>query len=494
MTKKIVLFNPQVAEINRKKGVLPLALLAISSKLAKDGYEIRIFDGTLDKFDQECLNGALCFGISAMIGYQVHSALQVAELVRKIDPYLPIIWGGWHPSIQPEQTAESCYVDFVVRGQGEIVFYELVKAIENGGGYGHIAGLTYKKNGETVSNPDAPLINPNDLPAMPYHLIDMEKYISPSEFGKRSVNYLSSIGCPHHCGFCAEPLVHKRKWMALTAERVVNDLEELVNKFGIDSVLINDSEFFINETRTAAICRGILKKKLNLKWGNANGRADTLLHYSNTTWELMRDSGLCCILVGAETSNEEILRLIDKGTTINDTIKFTKRAKKYSILIKFSLMIGLPVANRDNTLKNEFYKTIDFINMLYKINEDNMFLLFLYTPFPGTPLFEKSIKLGYKAPESLEEWGTFLTGLNHVSTPWIDKETADLVYQVNFYFPFVSKFVKRLLAPYPIYMRLLLIPAERILRILMAFRLQKKFFKFPVEYFLLKNILKITHK
>jgi anaerobic magnesium-protoporphyrin IX monomethyl ester cyclase len=311
-SKKIVLFNPKTSEISRRKGVLPLALLSISAKLKEKGYKIVILDEAIDTFSEEWLDGALCFGISAMIGYQIYSALIMAKRIKKLRPKIPIVWGGWHPSIQPEQTAENENVDFLVRGQGEVTFYELVKAIEQNDGFETILGLTYKRDGKIQSNPDRPIMDPNTFPRLPYELIEMQKYIHVSEFGQRTINYLSSIGCPFNCGFCAEKLVHRRKWIPLASERVLDDLEYLINTYSVDSVVINDSEFFINEKRVAQICRGMIDRGFHIKWGNVNGRADILMRYKEGTWELMRKSGLQSILTGAETYDPTVLKLINK--------------------------------------------------------------------------------------------------------------------------------------------------------------------------------------
>ena len=426
-SKKIVLFNPKTSDISRRKGVLPLALLSISAKLKEEGYKIVILDEAIDSFSEELLDGSLCFGISAMIGYQIYSALKMAKRIRKLHPEIPIIWGGWHPSIQPEQTAENDNVDYLVRGQGEQTFYELIKALEQNDGFETILGLTYKRDGQIRSNPDRPIVDPNNLPRLPFQLINMQKYIHVSEFGKRTINYLSSIGCPFNCGFCAEKLVHHRKWFPLTPERVLNDLEYLIGTYGVDSVVINDSEFFINEKRVAQICRGMIDRGFHIKWGNVNGRADILMRYQEETWDLMRKSGLQSILTGAETYDPTILRLINKKISIEDTINFSKRARKFGTIIKFSMMIGLPIKDRTKTIYQEFTETIDFMNMMYQINPDNMFLLFLYTPFPGTPLYNRSVELGYQGPNSLEEWGLFLNGLNSMSTPWTDEKISEIV-------------------------------------------------------------------
>lgn len=492
--KKIVLFNPIPSGISRRKGVLPLALLSIARMLDKSKYDVTIIDESVEDFPETIIEDALCFGISAMIGYQINSALSLAKKIRNRYKSVPIVWGGWHASILPEQTIQNENVDFVVRGQGEVTFAELINALGGNHDFENIAGITYKKDGGVITNPARPLIDPNIFSPIQYDLIDMEKFIHSSEFGSRTITYLSSIGCPFSCGFCAEQVVYGRKWLPLSVDRVISDFKMLKKKYKIDSIIINDSNFFVNQDRVAEICRRMITENIGLKWGNANGRTDQLSRYREATWELMRNSGLQCILTGAETYDDGILSIINKGATVEDTITFSRIAKKHDVKVKFSLMVGLPIADRKKTLKEEFDETINFINILYKENSKNHFLLFLYTPFPGTPLYYKSIELGYKAPSSLDEWGKFLEGLNHVSTPWTDTRIADRIYQVNFYFPFISNSVFDIVKHYPVPLNWLAIAFERILFLVMRIRLKYKLFNLPVEYFVIKSIFRILKK
>ncbi len=384
--------------------------------------------------------------------------------------------------------------DYVVRGQGEITFSELIDALEGNRALDSVLGLTYKVGREIKSNPDRRLSDPNEFPPLPYHLIDMKKYIHASEFGARTVTYLSSIGCPFSCGFCAEQVVYGKRWLPLSPERVISDFKYLKEQYKIDSIIINDSNFFTNRKRVVEICEKMMSEELNLKWGNANGRTDQLVRFGRETWQLMLHSGLQCILTGAETYDDGILEIINKKATIDDTIQLAHIANDFGVKIKFSFMIGLPISNRKVSLNEEFENMIDFINQLYEINNVNHFLLFLYTPFPGTPLYKRSIELGYRSPDNLEAWGGFLEGLNHASTPWTNMTLAEKVYQVNFYFPFISNSIYDIISQYPLFIKLMLLPFERMLFIVMRFRVKHKLFGLPVEFNMIKLIFKLLKR
>ena len=180
MKKKIILVRPLVFSKTRMYYGAPLALLAISRLLAdENNYNIKIFDPTVNKNYIDSIikeaKDALCLGISALTGYSIFDGLRIARAVKKKYPKLPIVWGGWHPSILPLETIKDPLVDMVVVGQGERTFTELVHALEHKQSLKNIKGLIYKtKTGKIISNPPRPLESLDNFPAIPYHLIDAE--------------------------------------------------------------------------------------------------------------------------------------------------------------------------------------------------------------------------------------------------------------------------------------------------------------------------------
>lgn len=291
--KKIILFSPRPQKEGRYPAV-PLSLLAISRFLPKEEFEVKIIDSYSheDYAGEVLLNcaDALCLGITCMTGFQIEDGLQLASLVKEKYPSLPLVWGGWHPSILPEETIMSPYVDFVVRGQGERIFAELMHSLKDGLAYSSIPGLTYKKDGKPVSCPDREFEDINNFPALPYNMVDLEKYIVKTGLGSRTTHYFSSQGCPNKCAFCSEPLVNKRRWSGLNAVRVVDDIEWLVKSRDINGVILVDSEFFVNNERARQICKGLIDRKLGIKWGGVNGAIRDLIRFDEELWNLLKES------------------------------------------------------------------------------------------------------------------------------------------------------------------------------------------------------------
>ncbi|MDP8261808.1 MAG: radical SAM protein [Candidatus Ancaeobacter aquaticus] len=449
--KKIVLFHPNPFSATRPYYGAPLGVLAISRLLYKEGYDIKVVHPITHKqFKQvvveECKD-AICLGISSITGYQIFEGRDVAKAVKERYPNLPIIWGGWHPSILPLETIKDETVDIVVKGQGEWTFPELVKCIENNGDKKDILGIVYKENGNVIENSERPIQNLNDLPPIPYDLIsDIEKFIVKQEYGNRSLNYYTSMGCPHRCGFCVEEIVTKRKWVSLSADNIVAELEEMKEKYNIDSVAIIDSNFFTDRDRVKKMCELMIERKVNMIWGNVNGRTTTLTkYYDDDLWALMKLSGLGCVLTGAESADQETLDYMNKDINADDVLKLAQYCNKYDIKLLCSYLVGFPWSKDplicQRKVQDEITVSLVQIKKLFRIFSRIRFMFALYLPYPSTTLFDASKSLGIEIPTSFAGWSNFLIAAEDatklkVRQTWINKKQARLVLILSTYFFF----------------------------------------------------------
>jgi len=495
--KKITLYDPQVIEKEEEFIYLPLELLAISSLLYKD-YEIKIFDCRDDIKDiVESAKDSICFGITALTGFQIADGLKVAKALKKENSDVPIVWGGWHTSLLPEQSLENECVDIVIKGQGEKTFYELVKALDKGKSLNGILGLSFKEKNKIIHNPNRPFIDLNEFPRLPYHLIDVEKYLIEDHYGKRVISYISSQGCPYNCAFCADRAIYKGKWGGLSAKRVLSDLKFLKENYNIDSVKFLDNNFFVNEERDREIMRGLIK--LNLSWGTVLGRVNVLLKYSDDTWKLMKKSKLYNVLIGAESGLDTSLMKVQKGFLVGDILKFFEKCKEYDIGVISSWFIGIPGVSR-NYLKKEFDATIDLMYRVWNMNrKKNEFLFCTYTPFPGSHFYELAKKNGFIEPKSLEEWSeyNYVDDLRKVriQVPWVHKKYSKLVEIVPFYFLVASKkYYKKIKKKFGFPLKQFLIILEFVFRKIVEVRLKTKFFTFPLEYYILDEFIRFKRQ
>ena len=498
--RTIVLYNPNPKR-NEKKYDVALALLSVSSMLDKEGFDIKIMnhsdEDVVNKLLEQCRE-AICFGLTVMTGNQIGDAAMVSKLIKENYPELPIIYGGWHASILPYETIDNDYVDIVVKGQGESSLTEIVHALIENKPLHEIKGILFKENGKIITTAERQTEDLNNFPPLPYHLVPAEKLVTPvTEIASRTITYFTSMGCPHRCTFCADPLVYKRRWKALKAERVVDDMQRMVNDYDINGIVFTDTNFFTDEKRVAAICRGIIERGLKFRWGSVNGRTEHLLRYKDETWELLKQANFHSFLIGAESALEDVLLDLKKDATVQQTVEFTKKCAKYGFKIYFSFFIGMPDERyKDNPeikLNKEINALMNLIDTILGIEREHMYYLLIYTPYPGSPLFDTSKNLGFNPPKSFEEWADF----EHDTTnsPWIPKKYVDLMDQLNMlYIPFLTNNIFKKADNYSSLGRLFIKPLCHLAYLPIKLRWKHRFFKFPIEYHALRLAKSILRK
>ena len=158
--------NPQTIHPRYPNPLLPLAAVLLENR-----HKVKILDEQFEDYKSVDLRDYDYVGISTLTGPQIMNGLKIAKHIRNKDASIPLIWGGVHPSLMPEQTAENECVDIVVRGEGEETLLELIARLEAGKQYEDVPGITFKKNGKIVSTHEKEFVDLNKLPLMPYHLL-----------------------------------------------------------------------------------------------------------------------------------------------------------------------------------------------------------------------------------------------------------------------------------------------------------------------------------
>lgn len=442
--KKVVLLYPRnhYEKVYHPWTWAPLPIMAASAPLFAAGYDVTLIDANveprwLERVVEECRE-ALLLGISCMTGPQIHFGLEAAKAVRTAGLKLPIIWGGYHPSILPDQTSQNQYVDAVVRGQGEVTLLELTNTISQGEDFTDIDGLTFTRDGETVSTPTRKVADINQFPRLPYEKLENPRqYLNSMHVGTRVINYVSSQGCPARCQFCAEPLVYHRAWKAYTPDRVITDLEFLRSFLDINGVMYFDSTYFVKEDRARAISEKMVEQDLILGWA-ANARAPQLGKFADDTFAILKKSGLWAFLVGAESGSETQLQNMQKDIGPEDILEAARVAKRHDINITYSFIVGFP-----GETEAEVEETWQVMEQVSKIVGEYNSQLHFYAPTPGNALYDKAAELGLSQPGSLEEWASFSTVTG--SLPWMSKGFQKRNRQREFYlvYGYPSQWVRR---------------------------------------------------
>ncbi|MBI3941435.1 MAG: cobalamin B12-binding domain-containing protein, partial [Chloroflexi bacterium] len=382
---KLVLYNPQSTP--SRKRILPMSLLAVGA-LLEGRHEYSIVDGNVEDDPLSRLDTlireqqAQVLGMTVMPGPQLSQAVPLCRELKRRFPNLVIVWGGYFPTQHYEVCLRAPYVDYVVRGHGEVAFLQLLQMLEQGEEAvttetSRIYGLAYRvaaAEGPTGirSNPLAPIPHPNDLPDFPYHRVDMRRYIRPTFLGQRTIPHHSSYGCPFFCNFCAVVNMVNGRWLAQSAQRTADVARSLVERWQVDAVEFYDNNFFVHEARTAEFAERIMDLGISW-WGEA--RIDTLLKYPDKTWTTMRDSGLKMIFMGAESGSDETLKRMNKGGTAaaNKTLEIARLMKAHSIVPEFSFVLGNPPDPEADTRQ-----TIEFIRKVKQVNPDSEIIMYMY--------------------------------------------------------------------------------------------------------------------
>lgn len=432
MNRKIVLFNPapRSGYQTPRRVELPLGLLAIATPLDREGYDVTIIDEFADpdwkkKLRQAIHDKPLCFGVTCMTGPQILHAIEGCKILRAQYPDVPIVWGGVHASLMPEQTLANFYADIVVIGEGEESFSEIVKAMEHDTPFGGIKGICYLENGKFCSTGQRPFIDIDDFPFLSYHLVNVNLYRRPL-FGIDHISFNSSRGCTMGCSFCWDPVMHRRKWRAMKPETVLKHIEQFVADYDIRGFLFTDDNFFLDMKRAHAILEGVVDAKLDISIGKLQVRADAVCRMDDKWFQLLAQARVKRLMIGVESGSQRVLDLLKKGLTVDEVVEANRKLADYPIVPKFLFMMGVPT----ETLE-DFTKSIELSAQLTSENSRAEASFNIFTPYPGTEIYKFARELGLEEPVRLEDWAGF--NFRHIPEgSWISPEMRKLIDGLDF--------------------------------------------------------------
>ena len=454
---KVVLYNPRAVFFK-----MPLALLAIGSELDPDIYEVVIVDGRLEADAERAvlshLDGALCLGVTVLTGAPISDALRISRVAKRARPDLPVVWGGWHPSMFARECLLEPSVDVTVRGQGEETFSEIVRRLTEGQSLQGCAGCTVRlADGSIHENPPRPLAPLDKFRAHDYALIPVERYFRLK--GKRQLHYISSQGCHFRCAFCSDPFVYGRKWVGLEPTRMAMRLKELWDRYHFDDVNFQDETFFTRARRVQALADQIVDSGMKITWA-ATMRADQGVRLPDEVWARCKQSGLRRLLVGVESGSNEMLRRIRKDIKIEQVFHTVEKMLKYGIAGHFPFIVGFPEES-DASIQ----ATLDCAKRLRSLSPDFLTPIFYFKPYPGSELVIEAVARGFRLPETLEAWAEFdyVAGL---PGPWVSPEKFRLIERFKFFQELAWKRVSR---------------GKRLLQQLARYRCRRDEYRWPVE-------------
>jgi radical SAM superfamily enzyme YgiQ (UPF0313 family) len=325
---------------------------------------------------------------------------EAAAGIKKVIPSAKIVAGGlWYSSLSTETLEQNPAIDFVVMGEGEVTFCELIEALKKGRKHFEaIPGLASRKDGEIVWGPVRELIEDLDaLPLPAYDLFPMDRYVGHT-YWKPFVEIVTSRGCTHGCTFCYEWSEHDprgiknfNRWRAKSAKRVVDEVELLEKKFGTKVMVIQEDNFNINGRRVREFCEEKIKRGLHMKWVSLGCASDWVRLEQDVP--LMKKAGMFMGVFGIEVANDDELRRLDKGITVGQIYKTIDILRKNDIAIVGDIMIGFDY-DAENIIKERFA-------FAEKVDPDVMWVGYL-TPPPGSPIWRDAVRRGWVDPEKID--------------------------------------------------------------------------------------------
>jgi anaerobic magnesium-protoporphyrin IX monomethyl ester cyclase len=421
---KVVLYNPEAVFFT-----MPLALLAIGSELDPQIYEVVTIDGRLEADAVSTLlshiEGAVCLGVTVLTGAPISDALRISRAAKRARPDLPVVWGGWHPSMFSRECLAEPSVDVAVRAQGEETFAEIVSRLAEGRSLEGCAGCTVRLADGTIhENPARPLAQVDRFRAHDYGLIPVERYFELK--GKRQLDYISSQGCNFRCAFCSDPFVYGRKWVGLEPVRMAMRLKELWDRYHFDDVNFQDETFFTQRERVRTLAERIIESGMKTTWA-ATMRADQGIRLPDDVWVRCKQSGLRRLLVGVESGSNEVLKRIRKDIKIEQVYEVAAKMRHHGIAGHFPFIVGFPDES-DASIQ----ATLDCAKRLRSMSPDFLTPIYYFKPYPGSALVIEAVERGFKLPETLEAWAQF----DYVAGepgPWVSPAKFELIERFKFF-------------------------------------------------------------
>ncbi len=306
---------------------------------------------------------------------------KVAEAIKSQKPGTTVGFVGAHTAVLPEETLKASEaIDWV----GHKEFDYTCKEVAEGRPLSEVAGLSYRKDGKIIHNPERELIaNMDDLPWV------TDVYKRDLQIEKYSIGYLkepylsfyTGRGCPAQCIFCLWPqTIAGHRYRVRTPDNVAAEMAHAQKLFPqVQEFFFDDDTFTANLPRAREIAKRL--KPLGLTW-SCNSRAN--VNYE--TLKLMKDCGLRLLLVGYESGNQGILNNIKKGITIEEARQFTKHCKELGIVIHGTFILGLPVETPE-TIEETIRYAIDLDVFSIQVS--------LAAPYPGTELYKLAQQNGW---------------------------------------------------------------------------------------------------
>jgi radical SAM superfamily enzyme YgiQ (UPF0313 family) len=456
----------------------PFGILYLADALEKAGFSVQLVHELGTEADIQALvqlvsaEKPLFVGFSTLTGASLLPTAQASKAIKETAA-IPVVWGGLHPTMLPEQTLMKEFIDIVVIGEGEQTIVELARALCEHGLQGEelatIAGIAFKREGRVVLTEPRPFIEDLDDLQPAWHFVEIGRYFCSGKhfytdlgsqfWGEKIAAIFTSRGCPWRCGFCYNQFVNKRTFRAQSAQRVIRDIQDYRERYGITAIIFEDDCFFADKDRALEIIRHI-----DIPW-TCSIRANYLARWGEAFIAELSQHHCAELRIGAESGSQRVLDLMNKDITVDQIRAAARLCSSHGVNASLGFMVGFPGESWSDVLQ-----TLALMEELEQMGEGIAVVgPCIFTPYPGTPIFERAIEYGFKPPVSLEDWAGRLWDHKQPLLPHVDPRIRFLGYY-------------RRLANRTDLDQLAFSLPTRLLSRAARWRWRHRFFRFPLDY------------
>ena len=389
----VLLINPRIG-ILAFPPTAPLGLLSIATYLKERSFRVRLYDRNTEKASLENVLESFrpdAAGISVISMMHVSDGADVSDTLRKLG--IPVVWGGAMATTMAELILREGAADYVVEGEGEITFHELIRALEAKQEPSQVKGIAYLDGaGVLCHTPDREFADLADLPVLDWSFIDPEKHFSPYMGCKKMMHLYCSKGCTGRCSFCINEGFHRCTYRKRPNAYVVREIEELAVKHGMDGVTFTDELFGVHKGDLYDLCDRLRALNLHVVWSCQT----RIGHLKREDLQYMYDAGLRELYYGVESGSPETLKRMHKSIDLSGLDRELQDCREIGIFALCGFIIGFP----DETEA----QLRDTVRMMLNIDAGQARANMFY-PIPGCELYDALVDSGRLIPIStLKAW------------------------------------------------------------------------------------------
>ncbi len=355
----------------------PMASMYLAGYARAKGYTPKILDLDMENMTKDQVVSYVSSISPRVIGMTaftstVNVAYRLLDAIKRAVPNALTIIGGPHVTFLPDEALSQEGVDAAALGEGEETLADVIGAYESGKGLDEVRGIAYKREGKMKLNPPRPMIE--NLDQVPFPARDLVSYERYRWQGVLEAPIMTTRGCTFRCQYCSSSEMMGRRYRTRSVQNVIEEIKEVQEKYHVRDIEFIDDTFTLNMKRASQVMKAIVEEKLDIRL-SLSSRVNTINE------DLMRDlknGGTTNMYFGVESGSQRVLDLMQKGIKLEQATAAVNLAKKYSVGVLCSYIIGFP-----GETPEEMDQTIKFS---VKLNSDYAQFSIL-TPFPGTPIY-----------------------------------------------------------------------------------------------------------